>query len=87
MFLDDELDKIYEEYSSDEGLCKKLLDACVNRMPKAEDGVTAALVQLKRIDNAWRLFCKKHSRFKPDGFRNVVLKADVTGKFKKALNW
>lgn len=87
MFLDDELDKIYEEYSSDEGLCKKLFDACVNRMPKPEDGVTAALVQLKRIDNAWRLFCKKHSGFNPDGFRKLFLKADVTGKFKKALNW
>ena len=43
---------------------------------------------LKRIDNSWRLFCKKHSgAYKEDASRNWVLRSDKDGKLKKALGW
>ena len=92
MFLDDELDQIFEEGGFTPETSIKLLKACINRMPLKGETQTMApsafLTRLKQIDNSWELFCKKHDGyFNKDGWRNWVLRSDTTGKLKKALNW
>lgn len=92
MFLDDELEKVLEQEGFSTETSIKLLQACINRMPSKEETKTMApsvfLTKLKQIDNAWRLFCKKHPMYNENGWRNWVLRSDTPdGKFKKALNW
>lgn len=92
MFLDDELEQIFEEGGFTTETSIKLLKACINHMPSKEETQTMApsafLTRLKQIDNSWKLFCKKHDGyFNKEGWRNWVLRSDTTGKFKKALNW
>lgn len=92
MFLDEELDQIHSENYGKENCAILLLKAMVNRMPKMDEVATMNpldfLSTLKRIDNSWRLFCKKHSgAYKEDAYRNLVLKSDKDGKLKKVLGW
>lgn len=92
MFLDDELNQIFEEGGFTPETSIKLLQACINRMPSKEETQNMApsvfLTKLKQIDNSWKLFCKKHpGYYKEDAWRIWVLRSDTTGKFKKALNW
>ena len=89
MFLDDELEQIYKDNSNDTKLCVYLFDAMLNKLPKevSYKGVDIFLSSLKQIDGSWKLFCKRHSEFKEEAFRTFVLKKDVDGKFKRALNW
>ena len=92
MFLDEELDQIHFENYGKEKCAILLLKAMINRMPKKDEVATMNprdfLNTLKRIDNSWRLFCKKHSgAYKEDAWRNLVLKSDEDGRFKKALGW
>lgn len=92
MFLDEELDQIHYENYGKENCAILLLKAMNNRMPKKDEVATMNphdfINTLKRIDNSWRLFCKKHSgAYKYDAWRNLVLKSDEDGRFKKALGW
>ncbi len=92
MFLDDELEQIYEEGGCTVDNSLKLLQSCINRLPQKEEVKTMSpsvfLTKLKQIDNAWRLFCKKHPMYNENGWRNWILRNDTPdGKFKKALNW
>lgn len=92
MFLDEELDQIHSENYGEEKCPILLLNAMINRMPKEGEVATINpndfLNTIKRIDNSWKLFCKKHSgTYKEDAWRNWVLKLDEDGKFKKALGW
>lgn len=92
MFLDEELDQIHSENYGKENCAILLLKAMVNRMPKMDEVATMNpldfLNTLKRIDNSWRLFCKKHSgAYKEDAYRNLLLKSDKDGKLKKVLGW
>ena len=92
MFLDEELDQIHSENYGKENCAILLLKAMANRMPKRDEVATMNphdfLNTLKRIDNSWKLFCKKHSGYyKEDAWRNWVLELDEDGKFKKALGW
>lgn len=86
MFLDDELEQIYKEKYDNASLCLHLFEAMVNRLPK-DKKVDIFLSSLKQIDGSWKLFCKRHSEFKEEAFRTFVLKKDIDGKFKRALNW
>ena len=92
MFLDEELDQIHSENYGKENCAILLLKAMINRMPKEGEVATINphdfLNTIKRIDNSWKLFCKKHSgAYKEDAWRNWVLKSDKDGKFKKSLGW
>ena len=95
MFLDEELEQILFtkqlKTKEDVGeLVKTLLQCMINRVPNPNEVSTRDFItEIKKIDNGWRLFCKKHPtlKFKEDFWRNHVLRKDEEGKFKKALGW
>ena len=93
MFLDEELEQIHAQ--KDKNLMDKsrlMLKAMISRMPSPEEVLTISssdfLTIIKRIDNGWRLFCKRHSNeYNVNGWRNWVLESDIEGKISKALGW
>ena len=87
MFIDEELEECYKMNYLMDSKVKAIHQALVNRFPDPTTPINELLVKVKQIDNGYRLFCKRHQEFNPDGFRNLILKADHTGKFKKVLNW
>ena len=95
MFLDEELEQTLfaKELKTKEDvneLSKNLLQCMINRVPNPNEISTQDfLIEIKKIDNGWRLFCKSHPTFsfKEDFWRNHVLRNDKSGKFKKALGW
>ena len=95
MFLDEELEQKFlaKELKTKEDvveLSKNLLQCMINRVPNPNEISTDDfLTEIKKIDNGWRLFCKKHPtlKFKEDFWRNYVLREDGDGKFKKVLSW
>lgn len=93
MFLDDELNQIYEENGCNKDSSMKLLQACFNRLEDPNNGVKAFLNSVKRIDASWRLSCSKHKEYNKDGFRLCFLEnAEVENdnlveRLKKDLNW
>ena len=92
MFLDDELIQIYNEEKHNMDNCMNLLvQAMVKRLPRPETVKPGdnPINMFKRIDASWRMFCSKvdDSKFKPDGFRNLVKQSDLEGKVVKALGW
>ena len=95
MFLDEELEQILfaKEVKTKEDvdeLSRDLLRCMINRVPKPlEVSTHDFLTEIKRIDNGWRLFCKKHPtlKFNENLWRNQVIRADENGNVKKALGW
>ena len=95
MFLDEELEQILlaKEVKTKEDvveLSKNLLQCMINRVPEPHKVSTHDyLTEIKKIDNGWRLFCKKHPtlKFKEDFWRNYIFSKDEDGKFKKVLGW
>ena len=95
MFLDEELKQILfaKELKTKEDvdeLAIKLLQCMINRVPNPNEVSTQDfLIEIKKINNGWRLFCKKYPmlKFKEDFWMNHVLRNDKSGKFKKALGW
>lgn len=62
----------------------------INRVPKSNEvSIHDFLIEIKRIDNSWQLFCKNHPtiKFKKDYWRNFILSKDKEDKFKKVLCW
>lgn len=95
MFLDEELEQILfaKELKTKEDvneLSRDLLKCMINRVPKPfEVSTHDFLTEIKRIDNGWRLFCKKHPTLElnENFWRNQVLRVDENGNAKKALGW
>ena len=95
MFLDEELEQIVltKELRTKEDvvvLTRVLLQCMINRVPNPlEVSSSDYLTEIKKIDNGWRLFCKKHPtlKFKEDFWRNQVIRADENGEATKALGW
>lgn len=76
MFLDDELEAIYQEKGFCEQTSVELIKACLRRVPKYEGYNAEAFINaIKRMDGGWRLFCKKHPEFRADGIRDYYCKA------------
>ena len=83
MFLDDELESIYQENGFGGETSVKLIKACFARIRKFEDCRNGEdfLNDIKRVENGWKLFCKKHPEFNPNGIRDYYLKSGkVTDK-------
>lgn len=95
MFLYEELEQIVltKELRTKEDvvvLTRDLLQCMINRVPNPlEVSAHDYLTEIKKIDNGWRLFCKKHPtlKFKEDFWRNQVIRADENGEATKALGW
>ena len=95
MFLDEELEQTLfaKEVKTKEDivkLSKNLLQCMVNRVPNPNEVSTHDFItEIKKIDNAWRLFCKKDVtlKFNEDFWRNHILSTDKDDKFKRVLGW
>ena len=96
MFLSDELEKIFNETGCEKDLVIDLLECCLQTLIPLKQKMLITgdpqemLSQIKRIDYTWREFCKKHSEFEPDGFRNAFLKMqkpELAEKLKREINW
>lgn len=92
MFLDEKLEKIYAETEGNEikrsnRLRKALIDNLNENFNMRDNTVKDFLRELRRIDNSWQLFAKRHSDIDSLEFRRFVQQVDVGGKFTKVLNW
>ena len=92
MFLDDELEQIYKE----NGFCKetsaKLLNAAFNRMPKQKDALKMRpehfLNKLRQIESSWKLFCKRHTEYDPDGIKKYFIEhVGISDAIKNYMKW
>lgn len=92
MFLDEKLEQIYTNtekgsvIQSNE-LIRALTDNLNENFNMRDNTVEDFLRELRRVDNSWHLFAKRHSDIDPLAFRRLVQRFDVDGKFTKALNW
>ena len=95
MFLDEELEQILlaKELKTKEDAIElqyRFLKCMINRVPAPfEVSTHDYLTEIKKIDNGWRLFCKKHPmlNLNEDFWRNQVRRADENGEATKALGW
>ena len=95
MFLDEELEQILlaKELKTKEDAIELqycFLKCMINRVPAPfEVSTQDYLTEIKKIDNGWRLFCKKHPtlNLNEDFWRNQVRRADENGEATKALGW
>ena len=87
MFLDDELEEVYKKKGCDPIMASGTLFAtCVKRMLDPEkNSVEDCISQWRRIDNGWRLFCKKHPELSPDGFKDVLIEEGLPTSIRMAL--
>lgn len=89
MFLDDELEAIYKEKGFGEGTSLELMKACMRRVPKYEGTNDMEFINaIKRMDGGWRLFCKKHSEFNPNGIRDYYCtRLNLKPEAKRLFGW
>lgn len=91
MFLDEKLEEIYnstELGSIDQSnkLIRALVDS-LNENFNQEMEVEYFLKELRRVDNSWQLFAKRHSEMDTMAFRKRIKELDEDSKFTRALNW
>lgn len=91
MFLDEKLEEIYnstELGSIDQSnkLIRALSDS-LNENFNRKMEVGDFLKELRRVDNSWQLFAKRHSDMDVMAFRNLIRELDKDSKFTRALNW
>ena len=94
MFLDEELDQVLKHSISSQeertSFPVNLLKCMVKRLPHPNQvPYQDCITEIKRIDNSWKLFCKKHPDvpFSKEFWRNWVLRNDKDDKLKKLLGW
>ena len=81
MFTDDILEQLYQERK--EGWWKEALKV-VNATMVSDNAKPE--VAIKRADNIWRLFAKRHpGEIKEDGFTNVLLQCAKDDEQRKEL--
>lgn len=88
MFLDEELEKIYQEGGFNSETSKKLLKACFERLEKTPLNPKVFLPALKRTNRSWEIFCERHPEFNKDGFKKIMTqKVGMPESIKKHMNW
>lgn len=80
MFTDEKMEQVYNETHN----IKSTLEVLMNTMPN--NGITKQ--ELKRANNIWLLFCKRHPELNPKCFQNIMCllnpgKADIIIKILK----
>lgn len=78
MFLDDKLMEIWQDGKDANkdivDICKEMMDECTSRIPNpAITSVQNRINDIKRIENGWRLFCKRNKMFRADAFKDVMM--------------
>ena len=74
MFLSDELEEIVSRDIPLKDKVYEIKKTFFNRMKDPDkDGFTAYVNSIRSIDYAWQNFCKTHSDWKPEGFRESIL--------------
>ncbi len=91
MFLDDELEAIYNDDDLKEQKSFRLFQACLKRIPKPEQVKPQDFLnEIHKIEAGWKLFCKRHSQYRPEGFRDLMMKqcGDILSKpVLEYLHW
>lgn len=89
MFLDDELENIYNDDELKEQKSFRLCQACLNRLPNPKDLTPQDFLnEIKKIEGSWKLFCTRHPEYKPDGWRILVTKHFAPSQpILKYLGW
>lgn len=96
-FLSEVLEEIHNSPISLEERAKKIGEELKSRVPSPE-GLSPEewLNKIKCIDNSYRYFCKQHTQYKLDGFRNQLLPKseehdpkvlDLHQRVRRYLNW
>ena len=88
MFLDEELESIFKENGFNEDTSYKLMQACFRRLPDPKNvrGIDF-MNDLRKVESGWKLFCKRHEEFRPDGFRYTMMKLCSDILTKPALEY
>jgi len=74
MFLDNELEAIYTTNGFNPQTSFRLLQACLKRIPKPDQvRPQDFLNEIRKIEGGYKLFCKKHPEFAPNGFRKFMI--------------
>lgn len=74
MFLDDELEAIYKGNGFSEETSFQLVHACIKRIPKpGAMSPECFLNEVRKIEGGWKLFCKRHPEYNPNGFRELLM--------------
>lgn len=91
MFLDDELEAIYQDETLGKEKSRKLFQACIKRLPNPEQvRPQHFLNEIRKIEGGWKLFCKRHPQYWSEGFRDLMMKqcGDILSKpVLKYLHW
>ena len=64
MFTDEKMEEVYNKTNS----IKETLLVLMETMPKEHISVQ----ELRRANNIWLLFAKRHPELRPEGFRNIM---------------
>ena len=90
MFLDEKLENIYNTVDDRNERAKQLADCCIKSIPNPENAENMSwediISTIKRIDNSWHLFHKKHPDLKENWFRNFIKKV-APKELTMSLGW
>ena len=91
MFLDEELESIYQDETINDKKSFMLFQACLKRIPKPEQGRPQDFLnEIRKIEGGWKLFCKRHPQYRPEGFHDLMMKqcGDILSKpVLEYLHW
>lgn len=75
MFLDEELESINQDETISEEKSVMLVKACLKRLPNPQQvRPQDFLNEIRKIEGGWKLFCKRHPQYRPEGFRDLMIK-------------
>ena len=89
MFLDDELKQIHLENGCSLETSKKLLQACLRRIPDPNKvSANDFFNEIRKIEGGWKLFCSKHKMYVPNGFREFMINHfQLDERVRHVLHW
>lgn len=74
MFLEDELNKIYNEEGVTQDSTFKMIKAIHERTPDPKNGIDDYINAVRRNDYIWHSFCKGKPQLNPEGYRVFMLR-------------
>lgn len=74
MFLEEELNEIYNKEGVTQDSVIKMIKAIKERTPDPKKDVYGYVSAVRCNDYIWRSFCKGKPQLNPDGYRNLQLR-------------